>query len=37
MRIQDKLGATLRLADLFDAPTPTVLAETIRGTGPGHA
>jgi amino acid adenylation domain-containing protein len=42
MRVQDTLGATLRLADLFAAPTPAGLAGTVRGTGlsrrhgPGH-
>jgi amino acid adenylation domain-containing protein len=32
-RAQETLGARLRLADLFDAPTPAGLAETMRVTG----
>jgi non-ribosomal peptide synthetase component F len=36
-RVEDTLGASLRLADLFDAPTPASLAETIRRTRAGQA
>jgi amino acid adenylation domain-containing protein len=36
-RVEDTLGAVLRLADLFDAPTPAGLAKTVRRTGAGQA
>lgn len=36
-RIEDTLGAVLRLADLFDAPTPAGLAESVRRTRTGQA
>ena len=32
-RVEDTLGAVLRLADLFEAPTPAGLAKTVRRTG----
>jgi non-ribosomal peptide synthetase component E (peptide arylation enzyme) len=35
-RVEDTLGPVLRLADLFDAPTPAGLAEIIRRTGTGQ-
>jgi amino acid adenylation domain-containing protein len=33
-RLEETLGPALRLADLFDAPTPARLAEVIRGQSP---
>ena len=35
MRVEETLGTRLRLADLFDAPTPAALAQAVRRGG-GH-
>jgi amino acid adenylation domain-containing protein len=35
-QVEDTLGVVLRLADLFDAPTPAALAETVRRTETGR-